>query len=227
MPLVNYCKKCKTEVPLGESCVYCGGKLPKTGQQLSFGCTHVPLKDWFCWNQLLRVGLPALLLVMAVSLIAEAAAGGSAAVERMLKQGFLSTMLILLGVMLLAVLLLLLMQGGERIHYVLDKQGVHAWVYLEQENPLQLYARFLTRESVEKLVSDDHALPNLVLIRHQQVSWDKIGRVRLWREASVLLLYSPAFWQAMHVNCPVQEFAAVEEMVRSKLKRRKEVKIQQ
>ena len=30
MPLANYCRKCKAEVPVGESCPYCGAKLTKT-----------------------------------------------------------------------------------------------------------------------------------------------------------------------------------------------------
>ena len=42
MPLVNYCRKCRTETPLGESCPYCGGRLPKTGEQLSFGIILIP-----------------------------------------------------------------------------------------------------------------------------------------------------------------------------------------
>ena len=58
MPLANYCRKCKAEVPVGESCPYCGAKLTKTGERLSFGVSRAPWRDWFSWNRLLRVGLP-------------------------------------------------------------------------------------------------------------------------------------------------------------------------
>ena len=47
MPLVNYCRKCKAEVPLGESCSYCGGKLAATGEMISFGVVRAPVKEWF------------------------------------------------------------------------------------------------------------------------------------------------------------------------------------
>ena len=72
MPLVNYCRKCRTETPLGESCPYCGGRLPKTGEQLSFGIIRNPVTDWFSWNDVLRVALPAWLVALAAVLAAEA-----------------------------------------------------------------------------------------------------------------------------------------------------------
>ena len=68
MPLVNYCRKCRTETPLGESCPYCGGRLPKTGEQLSFGIIRNPVTDWFSWNDVLRVALPAWLVALAAVL---------------------------------------------------------------------------------------------------------------------------------------------------------------
>ena len=78
MPLVNYCRKCRTETPLGESCPYCGGRLPKTGEQLSFGIIRTPVTDWFSWNDVLRVALPAWLVALGAVLMAEASATGAA-----------------------------------------------------------------------------------------------------------------------------------------------------
>ena len=80
MPLVNYCRKCRTETPLGESCPYCGGKLAKTGEQLSFGIIRTPVTDWFSWNDVLRVMLPAWLVALVAVLAAEASATGAAGV---------------------------------------------------------------------------------------------------------------------------------------------------
>ena len=40
---------------------------------------------------------------------------------------------------------------------------------------------------------------------------------------AVLLIYRPSWWQVMHVNCPIEEWSAVEQMTRQKLKPRKEV----
>ena len=76
MPLVNYCKKCKAETPLGESCPYCGGKLAQTGEQISFGVMRRPEKEWFAWNNLLRIVLPVWLLVFVIVVAAEGAAAG-------------------------------------------------------------------------------------------------------------------------------------------------------
>ncbi len=224
MPLVQYCKKCKTEVPLGESCTYCGGKLPKTGEMLSFGITHVPVKDWFCWNELLRIALPVLGGILAVALLAEWAAGGLAAVEHLLLNGLLGTALVLLGVVVALCTIVLRLQGGQRIHYVLDKQGIHAWYYLKDPHPVQLYTRLLTPEQVEALQQDDHALADLTLIRHQFIAWTEVERVRLWRENAVLLLYRPSWWQAMFIHYPLEELEALEEMLHKKLKPRKEIK---
>lgn len=70
MPLVNYCKKCGAEVPLGESCIYCSKKLTRTGEQISFGTITSPVKEWFSWNAFLRVILPVWFLVAAGALAA-------------------------------------------------------------------------------------------------------------------------------------------------------------
>ncbi len=224
MPLVQYCKKCKTEVPLGESCVHCGGRLAKTGEMVSFGVARTPVREWFCWNEWLRIILLMLGGMTLVVLLFETVAGGLQAAQRLLLDGFLGTLLMLLGLGLLVCYVILRLQGAERIHYVLDRQGVHAWHYLQEADPVRLYARFLTPESVAALAQDDHALPGLVLIRSQFIPWQEIRRVRIWRENAVLLLYRPGWWLSMFVTCPIEEMEAVEKMLRAKLKPRKEVK---
>lgn len=223
MPLVYYCKKCKTEVPVGESCTYCGSKLSKQSEMLSFGTIHAPVQDWFCWNELLRIALPILGGITALALGFEWATGGLPAVAKLVRNGFLGTMLILLGVVLALFFVLLYLQGNECIHYVLGKQGIHAWTYLQDPKPIQLYTRLLTPEAIEKFAQDEHALEDLTLIRYQTIAWQDVHRVRLWRENAVLLIYRPSWWQVMHVNCPIEEWTAVEQMTRQKLKPRKEV----
>ena len=104
MPLVNYCRKCRTETPLGESCPYCGGRLPKTGEQLSFGIIRTPVTDWFSWNDVLRVALPAWLVALGAVLAAEASATGAAGVAALFQQGILWVRLGVLAGMLLALL---------------------------------------------------------------------------------------------------------------------------
>ena len=216
MPLVNYCRKCRTETPLGESCPYCGGRLPKTGEQLSFGIIRNPVTDWFSWNDVLRVALPAWLVALAAVLAAEASATGAAGVTALLRQGFLWVMLGLLAGMLAALLALMLLRGPERVHFVLDRQGVHARVYVPEGcGALRLYARFTTPEIVERLT----------LVKRVTLPWESIRRVRVWREGATLLFFHPRYWQVLAMRCPLADLPLAEEYVRKKLKRFKRVKV--
>lgn len=220
MPMVNYCRKCKAETPLVETCPYCGGKLAKTNQQLSFGVIRTPVKDWFAWNQVLRVGLPVLGLVLVIAVVAEAVSSGTAGILALFSQGFFVTLMGVFIVMLLLTLALLLLQGPERVHFVLDKQGVHARTYLPVAQPVRLYARFLTPESVEKITDGERPpLDGLTLVRYVFLPWAQIKRVRIWREGFALLFYRPTFWQALAVRCPVGELSEAESFIRAKMKR--------
>ena len=227
MPLVNYCRKCKAEVPLGETCTYCGGKLTQTGEQISFGLVRTPARDWFVWNSLLRIALPVLALVCVFVLAAEAAVGGQAGVLALLEQGFFQSMLGILGLMLAAIWLLLCCQGPEKVHVVLDRQGVHVRTYLPSEGDARLYARFLTPAMAEKLQMEDERpqLAGLRLVRRITLPWETIRRVRIWREGMTLLFFRPAFWQAAAIRCPAADLAEAEALVRKKLKRFRKVKI--
>ncbi|MBR6571819.1 MAG: hypothetical protein IKK75_15330 [Clostridia bacterium] len=227
MPVVNYCRKCKAETPLGESCPYCGGKLAQTGEQISFGLIRLPKKEWFAWNQYLRIVLPVLALVFVIVVAAEAAAAGTQGVITLLTGGFWRTLMILLALVVGFIWLMLHFQGTENVHVVLDKQGVHVRTYVPKDQAPALYARFLSEQAVEKLAEEDDrpALENLLLVRKSSLPWNEISRIRIWHEESCILFYRPFFWQAAAVRVPVEELATVEEYVRKKLKRNKKVRI--
>ena len=228
MPLVNYCRKCKAETPLGESCPYCGGKLAQTGEQISFGVMRRPEKEWFAWNNFLRVALPVWLLVLTMVVAAEGAVSGAEGVITLLTGGFLRTMVILFGAFLCAVWLILKLQGMESVHVVLDKQGVHVRTYVQSGNAMALYARFLSEQAVEKLAEEDDRpeLPGLTLVRRVSLPWNTTRRVRIWREGSTILFFRPSIWQAAAVQIPVNELESAEEFVRKKMKRNKKAKVQ-
>lgn len=213
MPLVQYCKKCRSEVPLSDHCARCGARLAKSSETLSFEVWHTPVKDWFCWNSWLRIALPVLLLIIAAVLAAELAAGGMEAVKKLLGGSFLPVMAGLFCALLLVGLVLLRLQRYERIHYAIDKLGLHAWTYLEDPTPVQLYARLMTPAMVRQLEEDERALPDKTLIRHQFLPWKQVSRAYLWEENAVLLLYRPVWWQAMSVRCPIEELPAIEKLV--------------
>jgi len=228
MPLVNYCRKCKAETPLGESCPYCGGKLAQTGEQISFGLLRRPEKEWFAWNNLLRIALPVWVLVLVFVVAAEGAAAGTDGVIALLTGGFLRTMLGLLAAAIAAIWLLLKAQGVESVHVVLDKQGVQVRTYVQDGNMLALYARFLSESAVEKLVQEDErpVLEGLTLVKRISLPWNSISRVRIWREGSTILFFRPSFWQAAAVRMPISELEQAEEYVRKKMKRNKKAKVQ-
>jgi len=227
MPLVNYCRKCKAETALGESCQYCGGKLTQTGEMISFGVVKAPVKEWFAWNSLLRVALPVLALVTVTALLAEAAAAGQAGVIALIEQGFLETMLGVLGLTLGLIWLMLVLQGIENVHVVLDKQGVHIRTYLPEGNRLALAAHFVSAQAAEKLAAEDDrpALEGLVLVRRVTIPWTAVRRVRIWHEGSAILFFRPSLWIAAAVRCPFSELPEAEAYVRKKLKRQKKVRI--
>lgn len=224
MPLANYCRKCRAETPAGESCPYCGGRLTKAGERLSFGVSRAPWRDWFCWNRLLRVGLPVWALSFLLIALAEFCSGGTPALAGLFRRGFGLTMLWLLGGMLALFWALLFCQGQEKVHYLLDKDGVSAYTYVSEEvNNLALYARFLTPAQTEAMQEDEHALPGLWLVRRVILPWERMKRVKIWREGQTLLFFDPAYWQVLAVTCPVQELAEAEAWVRAKTKRFKTV----
>ena len=64
MALTAYCKKCKREVEAAELCPFCGTKLGKTAAHAAWCVERVPVKDWMCWNAVMRLLLPAALAVL-------------------------------------------------------------------------------------------------------------------------------------------------------------------
>ena len=89
----------------------------------------------------------------------------------------------------------MLLRGPERVHFVLDRQGVHARVYVPEGcGALRLYARFTTPEIVERLAAGDDRPPleGLTLVKRVTLPWESIRRVRVWREgANVAVFPSP------------------------------------
>lgn len=225
MPLANYCKKCKAEVATGESCLYCGAKLAQSGERVSFGVTRLPVRDWFAWNNWLRVALPALALTLAVILVAEGIATGAAGVQALIGQGLMWTMLCALGVTLALILLALALQGRESVHYIMDKDGVRALSYLVSPKNYQLYARFTSPALVAAMQREEYALEGYTLVKNVFLPWLEVRRVRLWPENLTILFFRPSCWQALSVRCTVQDYPLAESFVRGKLKRYKRVKV--
>ncbi len=225
MPWMNYCKKCKAEVSLGDMCPYCGGKLTKTGERLSFMMLRVPVRDWFAWNQWLRAALPALGLVAAITLITEAFASGSQGIQALFLQGFFWLLVWALGGMLVVMLIVLALQGPENVLFTLDKDGAHAQTYLSKPTDLRLFARFLSREAAGALQQEEQAQAGMTLVRRMDLPWQEIRRVQCWRENRQILFFRPSWWQVLVITCPPGEYEQAEAFVRKKLARNKKVRV--
>jgi hypothetical protein len=221
MPLVNYCRKCKTEVPDAGVCPRCGGRLTRAGERLSFGRERMPVTDWFAWNAVLRVATPVLALVLAATVAAEAFTEGAAGVRAVFLQGFFSTLLVALGTILLATLAALLTQGRETVRYALDKTGAHVYTYLRSPARLRLFARLLTPRTLRKLQAEapEAAKDGLVFVHRADFAWADTRRAQFWPETRTILLYRSRWWQAVYIRCGEADYGEAEAFVRGRVAR--------
>ena len=226
MALVNFCKKCKQEVPAGEACPFCQGKLTKTNERVAFMMERVPARDWFAWNQVLRVALPALLFAALAITLLEGYLSGGEAVQTLFLRGFFWEIMGILGRMLLLMWGIFLVQGKEHVHFVLDKEGVHAYTRLQKPAVWRLYARFISQKAVEKLQEQQPSGPvDGMLIRRVDIHWADIKKVRFWKENRHLLFFNPGWWQVMAVACPPAAYKDAEAFVRKKLGKSRKARI--
>ncbi|MDD3921377.1 MAG: hypothetical protein PHO41_09430 [Eubacteriales bacterium] len=223
MPRVNYCRKCKREVPAANTCPYCSGKLSRAGERISFTCERRPAKDWFAWNAVLRVLVPVFLLVLLFAVLMEALAEGSAGVTLLFTQGFAGALFGVLGVLLIGVWLVLLLQGKDTLHYAVGSKGVQATVYVRAGRRLALYARLTSPRALQAQQAEAPAPPreDLWQLNSISLSWAETARAVYWPQMHTILLFKPRWWQAMCIRCPKAEYAQVEALVRAKIKRKK------
>lgn len=223
MPLAAYCKKCKSEVPVGDTCSQCGGKLTKAAVRFSFRYHHVRWKDWNCWNSLLRIAGPVWLLVCAVVAIIEIMARGWSALGALIVS---QTAAALVGVGLAVIVaagIWMVFAGSEMQYFFLDAKGVNLSTYLEQPKKYQLWMRGLPGH---QLAEGEAADPYGVYLGDRQLPWTDVKRVQIWHDKNRILLYAPSWWMQMAVNCPADEFDEAVAYVIAKMGKRKDVKIQ-
>lgn len=141
MAITSYCKKCRQDVPRGDSCPYCGAKLTKSSARVVWCLEHSPVKDWMCWNAVLRIMAPAMVVLLGMILLLEGLAGGWSAVEALVNRGLLWTCGTLCLAMLAGLWLILLGQGRDLLDCVVDHKGVHITTYLMEPTALRLMLR--------------------------------------------------------------------------------------
>lgn len=217
MPNTCRCKKCGLEAPVGPTCPRCGGKLNPKDAHVSWRMERNPVCDWMCWNAVMRVLLPALMLALALVLLLEAIMGGLAGVEDLLRKGLLLTFeLVLLAASALTLLRMLLM-GEDVLECVLDSKGLTVRVILPHPTAVKLLCRMrspalLQREAPWELVVDETTVP-----------WKDIRRVQLWPERTMVLLYAPRWWLRAYVPCDPFTYGEAMAVIRERLGKNKHV----
>ncbi|MCE5342009.1 MAG: hypothetical protein LLF96_00245 [Eubacteriales bacterium] len=226
MPLINYCSHCKVEVSSMGVCPRCGKRLTKASERLSFKVERKPVADWFSWNAVLRVAVPALLLVLIWAVLFAAVTEGEAGVSNLLRQGLPGTLLAILLLLLAVICLLLALQGRETVRYVLDREGAHAITYLRAPGTVRLWARLTTKKALETLQADapDPKPEGLVYLRRADLRWSQVRRAQFWPQTHTALLYRPSWWQTMVIRCDEAEYAQAEAWISAKVSRKRRLK---
>ena len=222
MALTAYCKKCAREVEAGELCPHCGSRLGRNAAHAAWCVERTPVKDWMCWNALMRILLPAALVILLMVLLAEGISGGAGAVEKLLVSGFPAVLLILLGTILAIAFMALLLQGKELADYVVDNRGIHEIRYLPDPTPVKLLARLkspsLLREAKQGQVA-------VLKLDEKELPWKNVARVQLWPEKCMILYYAPSWWMRIAASCTPFSWDDAMMLTREKLGKKKKIRL--
>lgn len=221
MALTSYCKKCGKDVPVGELCPYCGGKLTAASVHAAWCRERTPVKDWMCWNGLMRFILPGTLGILLLILLAELISGGPGALERMISAGLPVILLILLGVILLIAFLVLLLQGRDLQDTVVDGKGIHITTWLPEPTPLKLLTRMKPVSMMDSLRTNGQT-PVLEL-NTEEIAWKNIARVQLWPEKCMILFYAPKMWLRISIACTPFTWEDSLTLIRDRIGKKKNV----
>lgn len=219
MPLTSYCKKCSRDVPVGEVCPYCGGKLPASAVRVAWCVDHTPLRDWMSWNAVMRIAVPVLALVLGLAVVLEGAVGGAASVEAMFREGLALSFVGIVVFGLAVLLLVFILQGDDILDCVVDSKGCHVQVFLPEPTALKLVMR-LKSPRLMRLVDEENPM---LLLASREIAWKDVARVQLWPEKTLLLLYAPRWWLRVAVPCTPFTWEDALGMVSDKLGRKKTV----
>lgn len=218
MPLSSYCKKCDRDMPVGPFCPTCGAKLPAGAVRLAWCIDHTPVRDWMCWNAVMRIAAPVMAVTLLVTLAAEGLMGGAAGVERMLTGGITVMLLGVMGILLALLLLVLILQGDDLLDCVMDSRGVHIQTYLPSPTPLRLMLRFKSPRLMAEMGEEE-----LLLISQKEILWKDVQRVQLWPEKNMILLYAPRWWMRVCIPCSPFTWEDALGLIRDKLGKKKKV----
>lgn len=218
LPLTSYCKKCGRDVPVRDRCPDCGAKLPASAVRLAWCVDHLPVKDWMCWNAVLRIVLPVLGLTLGLTIVLEAILGGMTGVALLLRSGLVPTLAGLMIGLMAVLLLLFILQGEDVLDCVIDSTGLHVQQYLCEPTALKLLLRMKSPRLLESVGEE-----RMVLIASREIAWKDVRRVQLWPEKTLLLLYAPRWWLRVSIPCTPFTWDDALSFIRDKIGRKKDV----
>ena len=223
MALTAYCKKCAREVDAGEICPVCGSRLGKNAAHAAWCVERIPVRDWISWNALMRILLPAALVILLLMLLAEGIAGGIGAVETLLVSGFPLVLLIGFGTILVLAFAALLLQGKELTDYVVDNRGIHEIHYLPDPTPVKLLVRLKPLSMMKEAKQDGNTA--VLKLGEKDLPWKNVDRVQLWPEKGMILYYAPAWWMRIAVACTPFTWNDVMSLTREKLGKKRKIRL--
>ena len=215
MAITAYCKKCARDVPVGENCSFCGAKLTATSVHTAWQTERLPVKDWMCWNRIMRLVLPGGMGILLLILFAEWISGGAGATVRLLNAGLIRTVLILLGAIALMTFVLLWLRGWETVETVVDGRGIHVTTRVPGPTKLRMLARFRSPAEAETAEAP--------VVRLEEIAWKDVTRVQLWPEKCMVLFYAPKAWLRVSIVCTPYTWEDTLTMIRTKIGKKKTV----
>ena len=216
IPLTSYCKKCAQDVPVSDFCPNCRSRLAANTVRLAWCVDHHPVRDWMCWNAVMRLLLPVLAATLLLVILLEAVLGGAASVSALLGGALLVSLTGILGMVLALMLLVFILQGDDLLDCVIDGRGVHVQVYLPHPTALKL----LLRGKSPRLMDSGE---DMLHLSSREIAWKDIQRVQLWPEKNMLLLYAPKWWMRVSLPCTPFTWEDALDFIREKIGRKKAV----
>ena len=216
MPLTSYCKKCGQDVPVSSFCPYCRSKLAPNTVRLAWCVDHHPVRDWMCWNAVMRLLLPMMAATILLVILLEAIMGGLDGVAMLLGGGLLVSLTGIMGMVLTVMLLVFILQGDDLLDCVVDARGIHVQKYLPEPTALKLVLRGKSPRMLDAMGDE-----NLLLVSSTEIAWKDITRVQLWPEKNMILFYAPKWWMRLALPCTPFTWEDALDCIREKIGKKK------
>ena len=216
MPVTAYCKKCGQDVPVSSFCPNCRSKLAANTVRLAWCVEHHPVRDWMCWNAVMRLLLPVLGATLVLVILLEAVFGGLNGVAMLLSGGLLVSLAGIMGMVLALMLLVFILQGDDLLDCVIDSRGIHVQQYLPNPTAMKL----LLRGKSPRLMAGSE---EVLLLSSREIAWKDIQRVQLWPEKDMILFYAPKWWMRVSLPCSPFTWEDALSFIRDKIGKKKAV----